>query len=148
MWVVPAICRCVFCGLRFKLEAMDADITPCCHTYNLLCVEYHFEKENTCMDSKSTVGAEWYLAWGLKVHSYGMWFNYYVIVYYDSIILHLVMVLHPLHSSLRCIVPLVLLYIVHLGGRVLPPTFLTFSVLPNVHIPLSKHYWLHCTPWC
>ena len=60
------------CGLGFKLEAMDVMITPCLHTYHLLCAKYHFEKENTCMESKSTVGLEWYLAWGLKVQSYGM----------------------------------------------------------------------------
>ena len=79
MYVMSRYWRCVFCGLGFKLEVMDAIITRCLHTYNLLCAKYHFEKENICLHCKSTVGAEWYLTWGLKVHSYGMWLRTYLI---------------------------------------------------------------------
>ena len=45
---------CIFCGLGFKLETMDVVITLCLHTYRVLYAKYHFEKENTCMDCKST----------------------------------------------------------------------------------------------
>ena len=87
MYVMSRYWRCVFCGLGFKLEVMDAIITRCLHTYNLLCAKYHFGKENICLDCKSTVGAEWYLAWGLKVHSYCMWLSTYVIFILDAFII-------------------------------------------------------------
>ena len=41
--------------------------------------KYHFEKENTCMDCKTTIAVEWYYAWGLKVHPYGMWLYYSIV---------------------------------------------------------------------
>ena len=56
--------------------ALDLSLRPwmlslhhaCTH---IMCyVKYHFEKENICLHCKGTVGAEWYLTWGLNTPNF------------------------------------------------------------------------------
>ncbi|MCO5594379.1 hypothetical protein L7F22_048409 [Adiantum nelumboides] len=57
---------CVFCGLGFGLQALDVVITPCLHTYHMLCATRRFSHSQKCMAQSCSeiMSYEWMAAMG------------------------------------------------------------------------------------
>lgn len=60
------ICSCVYCGLGFALETIDAIVTPCLHTYHILCAAHHFSYTTQCIkhSCSESLPNEWMAAMG------------------------------------------------------------------------------------
>ena len=63
----------MFCGLGFGLQALDVVITPCLHTYDMLCATHHFSDSTQCVaqSCNESITYEWMAAMGFGPQAIG-----------------------------------------------------------------------------